>query len=565
MPRTARRRKNHDFQSPTLKSPTFQSLFTRRFAMSLFAGIALWMAFPPVAAAPLAWIATVPWIWLANEKTRGQGNSYGLLYLAGFIHWLIMTQWIRLPHWSTGFGWIVLAAYLGAYIPLFIGLTRIGVHRLQINVVWVAPAVWTGLEVVRGFFVTGFSVALLGHSQVSWIEMIQISDLGGAYVVGTVMILVAACFVDGYSAWLERKRSPVWSLLLALSVGAGCWTYGSWRIAQNPRTGKESSEPVRIGLVQGTIDTEFGPDAVAPMKIFSDYVRISQELLSRNEDIDGIVWPESMFASALIRETPPVSAPEEFGLSDEDFWARIATNKRNFTDSARIVASLWRIPIVVCTTAIHLQGSDYQRFNSALLLDEQGQIQGRYDKMHPVMFGEYIPFGDWIPWLYSLTPLSGGLTSGKAPQVFEIAGLRFAPCICFENTIPHLIRNNVSRLSTGGTPPDALVTLTNDGWFWGSSLLDHHLACGVFRAVETRLPMLIAANTGISAWIDPAGRVLEQGPRRQEAVIVAELPKREDFAQSVYLRIGDSFGFACVAICGCLAIIGLARVIGPAS
>ena len=102
-------------------------------------------------------------------------------------------------------------------------------------------------------------------------------------------------------------------------------------------------------------------------------------------------------------------------------------------------------------------------------------------------------------------------------------GVRICPSICFENTVPHLIRRQVRDLRAQGTPPDLLVTITNDGWFWGSSLLDLHLACGAFRAIETRLPALIAANTGFSAWIDDCGRIRSQGPRRQEGVVVAEV------------------------------------------
>ena len=134
-------------------------------------------------------------------------------------------------------------------------------------------------------------------------------------------------------------------------------------------------------------------------------------------------------------------------------------------------------------------------------------LAGRYDKMHPVLFGEYVPLGETFPWLYRLTPMAGGLTAGEEPQVFEAAGLRWCPCICFENTVPHLVRRQVVELSRRGTPPDVLVTLTNDGWFWGSSMLDLHFACGIFRAVELRRPMLIAANTGFSAWVDADGRV----------------------------------------------------------
>jgi apolipoprotein N-acyltransferase len=548
--RTARR----SSRPATGQSNRFRFRVKKHSAAAMLGGVALWMAFPPVGLAVLAWVATLPWIWLAARADRE--TSYATLYLAGLAHWLLMTQWVRLPHWSTAFGWLALAAYLAAYVPLFIGLTRVGVHQLRFNVVWVAPIVWTGLEVIRSFFLTGFGLALLGHSQVSWIELIQIADLGGAYLVGSVMILVSSCVVQVVSVWPQRKRNCLWPAFLAVSVLAACWTYGRLRVTSD-RPHTVSAPSARIGLIQGTIDTRFGDQAASPEEMFTDYLRISRELVARDSEIDVIVWPESMFTVPLIRETPPLSAPPGSGLSDDEYTEAIANSKRGLADAAKVVSSLLQVPFLVGTEAIHLQGSEQQRFNVCLLFDKQGELRGRYDKMHPVMFGEYLPLGEWLPWLYALTPLHGGLTAGTAPQAFDVAGLRLSTCICFENTVPHLIRSGVQRLIAEGTPPDALVALTNDGWFWGSSLLDLHLTCGVFRAVENRVPMLIAANTGFSAWIDRLGRIRARAPRRQEGIVVAELSHRPP--ESLYLRIGDAFGFSCVAASALLAVVGTGR------
>ncbi len=157
-----------------------------------------------------------------------------------------------------------------------------------------------------------------------------------------------------------------------------------------------------------------------------------------------------------------------------------------------------------------------------------------------------MPLGGMLPWLYQLTPMPSGLTPGEQPRSFEVDGVRVCPNICFENTVPHLIRRQVRWLTAAGDPPDVLVTITNDGWFWGSSLLDVHLTCGVFRAIELRRPMLIAANTGFSATIDATGRVQNQGPRRAEAVLVSELSTRP--WSSGYLTIGDSFAGICLVV-----------------
>ncbi len=135
--------------------------------------------------------------------------------------------------------------------------------------------------------------------------------------------------------------------------------------------------------------------------------------------------------------------------------------------------------------------------------------------------------------------------------------VRYAPNICFESTLSHLIRGQVEALRGEGAEPDVLVNLTNDGWFWGSSELEMHLSCEVFRAIECRKPFLIAANTGISAWIDSQGRVLAAGPKRATAVIIAAT--RLDDRRSPYLVIGDWPAGFCLAFCVGLAWIGWRR------
>ena len=186
----------------------------------------------------------------------------------------------------------------------------------------------------------------------------------------------------------------------------------------------------------------------------------------------------------------------------------------------------------------------------------QGEIIGTYDKMHRVMFGEYIPFADWFPFLYGITPLTGGIVAGEEPAALRLDGVYcFSPSICYETAIPHVIRRQVATLENRDEYPDALVNVTNDAWYWGSSELDMHLACGVFRAVETRLPLVIAANGGISAWIDHLGRVRAKSPEQQADFIIADI--EPSGIQSYYVRYGDWFaGF----VLGVLHRFGRTRV-----
>ena len=175
--------------------------------------------------------------------------------------------------------------------------------------------------------------------------------------------------------------------------------------------------------------------------------------------------------------------------------------------------------------------------------------------MHRVMFGEYVPWADRFPWLRRLTPLGDDLSAGRAPAMFTLGRLRIAPNICYETVLSHVIRGQINALAARGEEPNVLVNLTNDGWFWGSSELDMHLACGVFRAVECRKPLLIAANTGFSAWIDGDGCILRQGKRRAADSLLAEV--RLDQRTSWYLVHGDWLAGLCLAACMVLAIVGV--------
>jgi apolipoprotein N-acyltransferase len=161
-----------------------------------------------------------------------------------------------------------------------------------------------------------------------------------------------------------------------------------------------------------------------------------------------------------------------------------------------------------------------RQYNAALWIDPAGQIASRYDKMHLVMFGEYVPFVRYWPWLANRTPIGVGVTPGDRPTMFSVNGYRLSPSICFECTVPHLIRRQCRQLAQeSGHFPDVLASITDDGWFWGSSILDLHLACAVFRAIEMRRPFVIAANTGISQRSDrgtatPSPRRLPRGQCR---------------------------------------------------
>lgn len=464
-------------------------------------------------------------------------------------------HWLRLPHWATSFGWVALSAYFGCYLPVFISLCRVAVHRLRAPVMLAAPVVWMGLELARAHLLTGMTMASLGHTQYRWTTVIQVSDLAGAFAVGFVVMFVAAALARCLP--VEGRRGVVWPLGFAATMMVAVLLYGRARMQALP-----PSEPVaRIALIQGSVDIVWKADPAMRDEIFRQHFELSTNALSAYGPVDLIVWPETMFRDPLVVYDKGAAVPEEVDWPQEDFERYL---EKAAAHSRRLIAQTAQsleTPMILGVDTYYYSRDGLKRFNSAILVSAEGEILRRYDKIHRVLFGEYVPLADRFAWLHRLTPLNSSLCPGDTPMSFPLGQLRLAPNICYESVLSHVIRRQIHHLQDRGKAPDILVNLTNDGWFWGSSELDMHLACGVFRAVECRKPMLIAANTGISAWINGDGKLVKCGPRREMATLLAEV--RLDPRQSWYVRYGDLPAGICLIACAMLAVVGLSGLIRP--
>ena len=544
------------------------------FGWSLLSGLLLWAAFPPLGWWPLAWIAPVGWLILVRCARLPGRRPYAVLAVGCLLHWLAVLEGIRLAHPALYLGWFALSGYMAAYTVLFVALTRIIVHRWRVSLLFAAPIVWTGLEWVRGHAITGFSMALLGHTQINWTTLLQIADIFGAYGVSFLVMFVAACLARMLPVETDADAAPIprwelWPTIPAFLMMAVVLGYGVARQRDAERASSPRS-PLRVALIQGSFDTIFAYDPERDRNIFLRYLELSEQAVERYPTVQLVVWPESMFSGDLaeILIDGPMDVPADWPLTAEEYRVRLQSRAEAFgykvEDTARRLNAIRSrsardgdagIHLIVGTDTLQMEADRTRRYNSALSIGPSGQVTGRYYKMHRVMFGEYIPWGDRFSWLYRITPMTQGLTPGPGPECFQIAGWNLAASICFESTVPHLIRWQVDQLRQSGKPPDALVNVTNDGWFWGSGILDLQLACGVYRAIENRLPVLVAANTGISAVIDSNGRIHDRGPRRGEAVLYAEI--RDDARQTWYHYLGDLPAGLCALCCLAAAIFGV--------
>ena len=510
----------------------------------------MWCSFPPLGFWPIGWIATAPLLWLIQVKQLPSKKPYRQLLLVGFVYWLATLYFIPIPHWALWFGWLTVSIYLAVYTPLFIFGARAMVHRMNVPLVIAAPVAWVATEWIRCVAFTGQGMVCLSHTQYTQPILIQTADLFGAYTVSFCLVAFAACYVRFFLYRSGGDTRPQWKFAIGGLVVAGLVTgYGAWQLNQ-PLGSTDDESKLNVAIIQGSVDTDLSRMAEVMKEKEKEATLLTWKAREQWADLDLIVWPEGHLpANDWLPETDYSKLTGKLeGLTDReiregqrDMWRALTGSQYKFRDS---------VPLIAGTGCVN--PTERVIYNGAVLFDENGSIQKRYFKNHLVMFGEYTPLSNWLTFLKWL-PIAD-TAAGDSPEVFEVKGIKLAPNICFESTVPHLIRRQMNELERVGNEPDVMLNLTNDGWFYGTSCLDFHLACNVFRAVEMRKPHLVCANTGLSAEIDSRGQLLRVGPRRDTQILQCHVIRNRT-PKGLYRWTGDGaailltviFLFACIA------------------
>jgi apolipoprotein N-acyltransferase len=545
-----------------------------------FACLLLWFAFPPVSCWPLAFVSIALFLPTVLREEKLSAKEYRWLWYCGAVLWLALLQGIRLAYWPLYAGWLALGMYCGAYLPLWIGTCRKLVHGWKIPWQVAAPSTWVAWELFRGYFITGFSACLLGHTVVHEPTLLQIASQLGGYGVSAMIVIGGGLLYQllGFIPALGfNRRGHRWYELLFPIACISAWILYGIQNVQAPNESDSNAKPLlTAALIQENSPTLFEANPERNARSWQSYLELTTTTRLAHPNLDLVIWPESVFTAdnPLLDLEPGFEVPTVWAnegkaqgmdkarveaLSEEllrEFNMKAQAAQHNVgrkqfppnKDSSSVDPTPQKPPhLIVGNDLLRVRGDQMARLNAAVWIDREGKRAGYYAKRHLVMFGEYIPLGDWLPILYSIIGMAPA-SAGESAQTFDLGnGAQLAPTICFENVLPHLNRRSIVESKAAGHDPSIMINLTNDGWFRGSSILDHHLACATLACVENRRPMLIAANTGLSAWIDGSGRQVAVSKRLAAHAIIAN-PYR-DSRQGLWQQVGDRPWWIVAIVC----------------
>ena len=500
--------------------------------MAVLSGILLTAAFPKIDLAALAWAAFVPLLWAVRNagprEAFRRGMVFGIAHHLSLLYWLVPTMTIygHLPL-PLAVGILFLFASVLSLVftaPCIGALALAGPGPARLLVAF--PVLWTASEFLRSFLFTGFPWGLLGYSQYRHLHLIQIADVLGVYGISALVALAGAALfliVAALAGWDWQgqkisRRLAVGGGAAALALAAAAWGYGGVRIEQIDRLAAAAPK-IKTAVVQGNIEQSEKWDPAFQAAAIEKYLKLSLSTQAQAPDL--IVWPESAAPFYFLAEGPPTRAVMQ----------GVAAAGTNF---------------LIGAPSFELKGRKADYYNSAYLV-APGEILGKYDKAHLVPFGEYTPFKEYLPFLGKIVEHVGDFKAGPEGHTLALGGRKLGIQICYEVIFPELARAQV-RNGAG-----LLITITNDAWYGQTAGPYQHFILAAMRAVENRRALARAANTGISGFVDPVGRVLDATPLEVEAAVVRPLPLMG--TESIYSRHGDVFGWACLG----LAILAVAR------
>jgi apolipoprotein N-acyltransferase len=438
------------------------------------------------------------------------------VYFAGTLYWLVetMTTFGGLATPVAVLAAVLLIAYLSLFPAAFALALRVLARRFGTAAALMAPPVWVASELGRQYVWDGFPWVLLGYSQVTWLPVAQLASITGVYGLSGLLALTAGAAAYVVTGHGRRGVMVAGAVLAGVAVVTG---WGQWRI--NRATLLDGGEPVRVAVLQGNIAQDDKWDPAHADAITNRYLEMTREAVDAGARF--IIWPES-------------ATPFYF---ERDLLRGAAIRRLAKEGNATLLIGSDQVE------PIRAEGEQarpsYRLYNAAFLVQPDGSVGAIYRKMHLVPFGEYVPAKRLLFFVGTIVEAAGDFTPGAEAVMLPIGGHKASTAICYEVIFASLMRKFVVNGS------ELLTTITNDAWYGRSSAAYQHWEQASMRAIEGGRFLARAANTGVSGFVDPYGRVLMKTELFEQAMVVADL--RFITARTIYSRIGDAVAWLSLA------------------
>lgn len=506
--------------------------FLIRFFAALFSGVLLAVIVPPFNLGPMVWVALIPLaVVLWRPRKNGDGlKAVGVGWVAGLVCFMIQLRWLGEVSWL---GALALPAYLAMYPAAFCWFTATAGNPWReeresgtekwptvfrsLGFAFRNAAVWAGLELLRGWVITGFNWNGLGVAFHQFPLLAQGADLLGIAGLSLLPAFVQFTLVQAARRMALTARDGVartkLDFLLATTVVLVAALYGVFRISTEQRG---EFLPLKSLLVQLNVPQEAARQLWDSPTIHMGYEDETLAGLAKHPDAEWVVWPEVALTRPILR-----AADGTWGSWQENHETlrRVMAN-----GDFQFLFGVNEIEANKLANGELVSPPDARVWNSLAVFSPAAELQ-TFRKRHLVIFGETIPFVDSVPWLRKIYEQQAGASFGGSfsrgeslnplPVLVGNETVGVIPSICFEDTVPRLARKFVRP------GPQIIVNVTNDGWFKESHAAAQHFANARFRAIELRRPMIRCANTGISGAIDTTGSVINPATGKAQLLLDA--------------------------------------------
>ncbi len=523
------------------------------FLITFSSVLLFYLALPPANLAYLCFLPPIFWVFLirgefAPAEKANLSNSgffrrfikrigylcrtfYGQIFIADLIFWGVSISWLPIPHPAIWAGWAPLSIVMAFYFLLYVAAARRFLRRWKMPLFLASPLAWVGMEWLRKHILTGFSFCSLEHSLYLHPVMIQTAEWAGEYGVGALIMLIGTAWGIGIESLISvprRGKRGILAILGGTALLVGMIGYGIHTVDKIDRLCTEADAMpdgrVNIALLQDSTYYHFPIPTETTIAVHQRYMTLSD--LAAQERPDLVVWPEGTFAYPYYAFEPGAKIPSPEGsslLSPEESEQQIRKIENDQKNQIETWLKKVGAPVILGLISTVYEPDRKRVYNSALYC-AVGEPYLRYDKRARVVFGEFIPFMEYLPESFPLKTLCEPISAGKRLGLIPVASkYRALVSICFESCYARFVRSQLDELkkTPQSVDPDFLINISSDAWFFGNAENEFHNSSYPLRAVETRKYYLVASHGGTSLGITPSGKIFTRGKRGGDEVVMA--------------------------------------------